>query len=349
VLLQHFWWGSVFLLGVPVMCVLLVAGPLVLPEHCDRRAGRLDLISVVLLLASMLPIIYGVKGIARDGLAPGSLAALVVGITLTVVFVRRQQRRADPLLDVALFTGRNFSAALVILMLGVATQAGTMFLIGLYLQLVRGLSPLSAGLWILPASPAMIAGSLMAPLAARWVQPRAVVAAGMTLAAGGFAVLTQVDRSGRLPLLVVGLVCVFFGIGAMATLSQDLVVGAVPPQRAGSAAAISQTSGDLGIALGIALLGAGAAAVYRTRLPAAPTVDGTIAGGTVSDAVSAARNLPPGQAAALLDAAFGAFTTALHVAVGASAVVAVALAVLAAVILRPDKTERPTTTTGHDS
>jgi DHA2 family multidrug resistance protein-like MFS transporter len=195
----------------------------------------------------------------------------------------------------------------------------------------------------------MIAGSLMAPLAARWVQPRAVVAAGMTLAAGGFAVLTQVDRSGRLPLLVVGLVCVFFGIGAMATLSQDLVVGAVPPQRAGSAAAISQTSGDLGIALGIALLGAGAAAVYRTRLPAAPTVDGTIAGGTVSDAVSAARNLPPGQAAALLDAAFGAFTTALHVAVGASAVVAVALAVLAAVILRPDKTERPTTTTGHDS
>jgi DHA2 family multidrug resistance protein-like MFS transporter len=131
----------------------------------------------------------------------------------------------------------------------------------------------------------------------------------------------------------------------MATLTQDLVLGAVPPQRAGSAAAISQTGGDLGIALGIALLGAAATAVYHARLPTTSTTNAAVAHGTIADAVSAAGDLPADPAGALLDAAYGAFTTALHVVAAISATVAAALAVLAALMLRPHRSERPTTTT----
>jgi DHA2 family multidrug resistance protein-like MFS transporter len=179
----------------------------------------------------------------------------------------------------------------------------------------------------------MIVGALLAPLVARRVRPHTVVATGMASAAAGYALLTQIERDGGMVVLVAGIVVVFFGIGVMATLTQDLVLGAVPPQRAGSAAAISQTSGDLGVALGIALLGSAATAVYRTRLPADATANGTIA-----DAVSAAGQLSPGSAMALPDAVYGTFTAAVHVVAGTSAVVAGALAALAAVMLRPHQT-----------
>jgi DHA2 family multidrug resistance protein-like MFS transporter len=302
-----------------------VAGPLLLPEHRSAAAGRLDPVSVGLSLATMLPVVYGVKEIARGGSSLLALAAVAAGGAFGVMFVRRQRRHEDPLLDLDLFGERRFSAALIVLMFGVATQAGMMFVIGLHLQLVHGLSPLAAGLWTLPGSPAMIGGSLLAPVLARRARPHVVVTAGMALAAAGFAVLTQTARDGRLSIVVAGIMLVFFGVGVMATLTQDLVLGAVAPERAGSAAAISQTAGDLGISLGIALLGAMATAVYRDGAP----VDGTIA-----DAVNDAAGLPRERAVALLDGAFDAFTSAVHVVAASSAVIAAALAILAALLLR---------------
>ena len=175
-LLARFWWGSVFLLGVPVMLLLLVLGPILLPEYRDPDAGRIDLASVVLSLLAVLPIVYGVKSLAVTGPGAVPFAALAAGVVAGAVFLRRQRRLDSPLLPPKLFRDRGFSGSLVILALGVATQGGVMLLVGQYLQSVLGMSPLRAGLWTLPGSPAMIAGALLAPVLARRVHPRSVVA-----------------------------------------------------------------------------------------------------------------------------------------------------------------------------
>src|SRR5690606_25547216 len=152
---QVFWWGSVFLIGVPVMVVLLVASPLLLPEYRDRSAGRLDLASVALSLATILPIIYGLKELAKDGLAVGPLAAIAAGAVVGVVFLRRQRRLDDPMLDLTLFQNRSFSAGLGVMLAGALVMGGMFLFITQYLQLVAGLSALDAGLWLVPPAIAM--------------------------------------------------------------------------------------------------------------------------------------------------------------------------------------------------
>jgi MFS transporter, DHA2 family, multidrug resistance protein len=336
-LLELFWWGSVFLLGVPVMVLLLATAPLLLPEYRDPGAGRLDLTSVALSLASILPVIYGIKEFARGELTTVPVLAVVVGAAVGVVFVRRQRRLSSPLLDLRLFGNRAFSAALVILMFGVAAQGGVMLLVTQYLQLVDGLAPLRAGLWLVPGSLAMVAGSMAAPLSAQRVRPGIVIAAGMATSAVGYLLLTQVDAVGGLSLLVTGSVLVFFGVGVMGVLSNDLVVGSVPPEKAGSAASMSQTSGDFGIALGIAVFGSVGTAVYRHQIaddipagvpaPAAAAIRDTLA-------AAAAQPLPGELGVAVLDSARTAFTSGLNVASALGGVVVAGLAVLAIVALR---------------
>ena len=289
-----------------------------LPEYRDENAGRLDPTSVALSLAAILPVIYGLKELARYGWDAAPAIAIVVGVAFGVAFVRRQRRLPDPLLDLRLFTNRSFSTALGIMLLAGVVMAGATLLSALYLQSVVWLSPLRAGLWLLPQNVAMVAGFLVAPQLARRFRPAHVVAAGLVIAAGGLLLLTRVHGADDLDLEMGGLVLANGGIALPMALVANLILGSAPPEKAGSAAAISETGGEFGIALGIATLGSLATAVYRDRIAAA---------------VLAADQLPTGSAAKLLGAARETLTAGLNAAAGVGALLFLSLAVLAAILL----------------
>ncbi|MGK5522077.1 MFS transporter [Micromonospora sp. URMC 107] len=339
VLLESFWWGAVFLLGVPVMVVLLVAAPLLLPEYRNPDAGRLDLFSVLLSLATVLPFVYGLKELAKDGVGARPVLAMVAGVAVGVAFVARQRRLDSPLLDVRLFADRTFSAALGVMLLGGATIGGVALLFAQYAQLVEGLSPLRAGLWMLPYAVSMLIGSMLAPVLARRFSPGHVVAGGMAIAAVGFALLSRVGVADGLGLAVTGLVIVHLGFGPGAVLGTDLIIGAAPPERAGSASSMSETSTELGVALGVAVLGSVGTAVYRGEI--VPALPGDLpaqvreaAGESLAGASAVTAQLPAQTGDALLEAARAAFTSGFNVAGTVSAVLAVILAVLSALLLR---------------
>ena len=337
VLLEHFWWGSLFLMSVPVMLLLLVTAPFFLPEYRDATSERLDIASVGLSLAAILPVVYAVKTLAADGVTIGTSVAAAVGVAAGVAFGIRQRTLAHPLLDMRLFQNRPFSAALFILMFGVATQGGIMLLVTQHLQIVEGLSPLRAGWSLMPASAAMVVGCLLAPIVARLIRPGWIISAGLLITTVGYAVLTQVEGSHELRLLVTGLILVFFGIGPMAVFSQDLIVGSAPPERAGSAAALSETSGDFGIALGIAIFGSISTAIYIRRLAvlpsAVPTDIARLARESLAGAAEAAQRLPAAVGTDVMTSAQNAFTAGLHAAAIVSAVICGGLAIIAATAL----------------
>ena len=337
VLLEWFWWGSVFLLAVPVMVVLLLVGPVLLPEYKDPGAGRLDLASAAMSLAAVLLVIYGLKQLAQDGLGPEPVLSVVVGLAVGWLFVRRQRTLADPLVDLSLFASRAFSGSLATLTLSLFVTFGTFLFVAQYLQLVLGLSPLQAGLWTLPSACGLVAGSMLTPWLARRARPGRVMAGGLVLAAAGFGLLTLADGTG-LGVVVAGSVIFSLGVAPVGTLATDLIVGSAPPERAGSAAALSETGAELGGALGIAVLGSIGAAVYRGQvadaLPAGiPAGAAEAARDTLGGAVVAAGQLPAALGADLLDAARQAFTQGLVATSAVSAVLTLALAALAAALL----------------
>ena len=341
VLLEHFWWGSVFLLAVPVMALLLLLGPRVLPEYRDPDAGRLDLISAAVLLVAVLAVVFGLKRIAQDGLGWSAVAAVVIGLLVGVVFVRRQLRLNDPLIDLRLFRIRAFNASLATNLLGIFIVVGYFIFIAQYLQLVLGLSPLQAGLWSLPSAAGFIVGSNLAPRILRRVRPALVIGTGLAMAAIGLAVLTQVGGSqdADLAILASASLVISLGLAPVFTATTDLIVGSAPPERAGAASGISETGAELGGALGIAILGSIGMAIYRVTLtdtlPAGvPGQAAAIARDTLGGAVSIAAQLPEEVGAALLGAARSAFTQGLQFTAGLSAMIAVIIAVLSTVLLR---------------
>jgi DHA2 family multidrug resistance protein-like MFS transporter len=337
-LLEWFWWGSVFLPAVPAMALLLVLGPLLLPEFRDPHAGGLDLSSAVLSLVAVLAVIYGLKQLAQDGPGWTPVGCMLAGLLVGVGFVRRQRRLADPLIDLRLFADRAFSAALTTNLLSFFVGFGALLFTAQYLQLVLGLSPLQAGLWSLPSSAAFILGSMATPLLVRRAAPAVVMAAGLTLAAVGFGLLTRLDPTAGLPLLVAGSVIFSLALAPVDTLATDLAVGAAPPQRAGAASAITETAAEFGGALGIAVLGVVGTAVYRSQLahgiPAGvPEQAAAAARDTLGGAVAVAGQLPDRLGVPLLEAAREAFTQGLHLAAAVSGTAALAFAILVVVLL----------------
>ena len=337
VLLEFFWWGSVFLLAVPVMALLLVLGPRLLPEFRDPNAGRLDLASAALSVVAVLAVVYGLKEIAARGLDGDALLPLLAGLVIGFVFVRRQRMLRDPLIDLRLFRSRTFSAALGSNTLSLSIAFGIFFLIAQYLQLVLGLSPLAAGLWTVPSAGGFIAGAMLAPLLVRRLRPAYVIAGGLTLTAAGLVLLAQVRPDSSVALVVAGSVVVALGVAPPVTLGTDLVVGGVPPERAGVASGISETGAELGGALGIAVLGSISVAVYRNELAGAGPVSPPLSEAstdTLVGAVETAETLPDGVATALLDTAQEAFTQGMQVAALSAAAVAVSAAVLVVAFVR---------------
>ncbi|RSM55152.1 MFS transporter [Amycolatopsis sp. WAC 01376] len=329
-LLEFFWWGSVFLIGVPVMVILLIVAPLVLPEYKDPHAERLDLVSVVLSLASILLTIYGLKELARHGWAATPVAALVAGIVIGAVFVWRQRKLADPLLDLSLFKIPAFAAALVILVVTMIGTGGAYLFVTGFLQMVEGLSPLDAGLWLVPAALASILSAQLAPIVAKRYRLGTVLGMALLVGVLGYLMLAFVEPGG-MPLLVAGFVIVFVGVGTLGALGTDLVVGSAPPERGGSAAALSSIGGDLGTALGIALFGSLGTAVYRVVVE---VPGGGPATESMENAVTTAQSLPGDAAAGLLSAAGEAYTSGLNAIGVACAVVSAISAVIALTVLR---------------
>jgi DHA2 family multidrug resistance protein-like MFS transporter len=336
-LLANFWWGSVFLIAVPVMLLLLVAGPILLPEFRNPQAGRLDLASVALSLAAILPVIYAITEAARTGWRPLHIAAIVAGVVFAVIFVARQRRLADPLLDLSLFSNRTYRSAFVLSMLGGALQGGSFLLVSLYLQMVDGYSPLRSGLFLVPAAFAMVVTIMLSAGLARQFRPAYIMAGGLVVSAVGYLLLSQLSSTGGLLLLVVGWGIATAGIGPATALGYDMILGSAPPEKAGSASAIVETGGQAGVAMGIALLGSIGAAIYRSHIvvPAAvPARAAAAAHDSITGAVAVAYQLPASLGIHLLHAAREAFTSGLHTVAVVGAVVFVAMAVLTAAALR---------------
>lgn len=339
VLLAHFWWGSVFLLNVPIMLLLLGVGPLLLPEFRDPDARGFDLVSAALSLIAVLVTIYGIKQMA-EGVAMGFAAlTIVAGLAIGALFVRRQLRLDDPLIDLRLFRSPAFSASLAVNVLGFFVAFGAFLLIAQYLQLVLGMGPLEAGLWTAPSGVGFIVGSQLAPVIVRRIRPAYVMAGGLVLAAIGFAVLTQVGGPDGLAALVTGYILFSVGLAPVFTLATDLIVGTAPPERAGAASAVAETSSELGGALGIAILGSIVTAIYRSAMASAvpgnvPHQGANAARDTLGGALATARQLPDETGAALLGTAREAFGQAFETTAIICALVALAAAMLATILLR---------------
>ena len=337
-LLEGFHWGSVFLMAVPVMALLLAIGPRLLPEYKDPDPGRLDLASAALSLVAVLAVIFGVKAIARDGMQLASVAPLLAGLVTGVAFIDRQRRLADPMVDLGLFRRPAFSLALSANTLAFAVVFGIEVFVAQYFQLVLGYSPLQAGLWSLPGAAAFVVGSQLTPPLAARVRPPVVMLGGIIVAIVGIALLTQVGAGDGPELLVAGIVILSLGLAPLFTLAADLAVGSAPPERAGAASGISETSSELGGALGLAMLGTVGTAVYRSNAADAipgevPADDAAIASDTLGGAVAVADRLPPPLAADVLESTREAFTLGLQVAATMSGVLVVAAAVIVARLL----------------
>ncbi|BCY10295.1 MFS transporter [Actinoplanes sp. L3-i22] len=315
-LLQHFWWGSIFLIAVPPMLLLLLTGPFLLPEHRAPQPGRLDPASVALSLTAVLLLIFALKQASAGGQVALPAAAFAVGAAVGFAFVRRQHRLPTPLLDLRLLHSRTFTAVLVALVGAGIAMAGTGLLVTQYLQGVRGLSPVTAALLFAPMGLGVAAGTMTAPALARRVPPVTAIAGGLAVSAlGSLLMLT-----GALPLILTGITVLALGTGPLFALGTGLVMNAVPPSRAGSAAAMSETGNYFGGSLGFALLGVLATVVYRSRMN--DTSD------SLAGALATSRHLPTAQAATLLADARHAFTGSLQVTALVAALILAALALL---------------------
>ncbi|MEU6538753.1 MFS transporter [Streptomyces sp. NPDC047000] len=318
-LLEHFWWGSVFLINLPVMAVLVLVGIRTLPESRDPAPGPWDMSSVVLSLVGVIGVVYAVKEAAAHGPTPPSAAAGLLGAAALYGFVRRQLTLPAPLLDIRLFRNRGFSAAVLADLLTVLGMSGLVFFLSQYLQLVQGRPPFEAGLAELPAAVGAVAAGLVAGRAARRFSVRAVVSGGLAAVGLALAALATIDRSTGYPVLGAALLVVGVGAGFSFTVTADVILAGVPREQAGAASAVSETAYELGAALGIALLGTIVTSVYRA-FPAPPGIP-SAARESLGAAVRAAGSLPPRTAARLLTAARESFVQGLTLASAVGAAV----------------------------
>jgi DHA2 family multidrug resistance protein-like MFS transporter len=321
------------------MILLLIVGPVLLPEYRDPTARRIDFASAALSLAAVLLVIYGIKRAAEGDADRIAALSVVSGALVGAAFIVRQRVLRDPLIDLELFRVPSFTTALGAYAVGTFLLFGIFYFTGQYLQLVLGLSPLQAGLVNLPFAGASIIGSLIVPRMAQRVSSTKLLGIGYVIAASGCWLLTRIDGASGALIFIVASSLFAFGLAPVFTVATDVIIGAAPPERAGAASAISETGSELGGALGIAVLGSIGTAVYRGAMahaiPAAVPPDSTEdARRTIGGALALAQHLPAPAGAQLTHAAREAFIRALHQASLTSAVIAIATAVLIAWTLR---------------
>ncbi|WP_270485596.1 MFS transporter [Gordonia jacobaea] len=327
-LLEHFWWGSVFLINVPVMAVLLVVAPLLLPADTAVVDRRVDVLSGLLVLGAILPTIYAIKEFAAEGWSVERAVALVVGFTLGTVFVARQKRLSDPMIDLGLFDDRRFSVSIWTNVVCMFALLGNSIIVTQYLQSVLGYSPLKAALWsIAPSALVAVAAPLAAVASVRWGRPMVMIA-GLLTGAAGFGVLAGLLGVHTLLVALIGSTLIATGIVSASSVIADYVIGVAPAERAGATSGLLETSSELGGAVGIAVLGSVLNLVYRMAFPADLGVGQ--AGTSLAGAAATAKHLDNVQASNVLDSARGAFVEGASVAawVGLGVLVSTALLVV---------------------
>jgi len=339
-LLARAWWGAVFLVAVPVMAVLLVAGPVLLPESRAETRRRPDPVSAGLSLVAVLLPVHGLKALAQDGAASRTWpVSMLAGALVAVLFVRRQRRAEHAFVDGALLRRPAFAVPVAMTAVAFFTLYAHQLLVAQYLQLVLGLSAQAAGLWTVPSVLTFLAGSLLTPVVRRRAPAHVVVAAGAGLMATGLAVMVAVGSGPGTAAYLVGSVVLSAGLGPLYAVATASAVGAAPRRQAGVASAVSETGAELGGALGVAVLGSLAAAVYRARV-AAGAPDGLPSGAsdaarrTLGEGLAAAHALPARLGDPLGEAARQAFVDGFRVVSGVAAVLLVAAALVAVPVLR---------------
>ena len=316
ILLERFWWGSVFLINLPVIAVFLVLAPVLLQEVRATGPGRVDVLSVAASGVGLLLAIYGLKRVATVGITSTALSAGVTGVVLLVWFARRQKSLEDPLMDFTLFRDRVFTVAVVTGLLPLAAWSAAAYLTGIYLQSVLGFRITEAALLALPGAVMLTTTCILTPLVVDRVGKRTALVVCHFSIAGGLLLLLLAAPGSGVTWYVASTVIAGAGYGISFALVADIAVGAVPPDRAGSAGAIAETSNEIGNALGIALLAGLATVVFRAQGPdLAPTLDETLQlPGLTAESIAETKN---------------AFVTGLHVTVAVAGLLHVALGVLA--------------------
>jgi len=342
-LLEHFEWGAVFLLAVPMLLPLLILAPLVLPESKDPNPAPVDPASILLVMAAMVPFVYGIKEFAHDG-GLAALLPLAVGLVAGALFVRRQLRRQRsgkaPMLDMTLFRNKAFSVSLAANLLSIFSLVGFIYFMSQHLQLVAGRTPLEAGMLMLPGLALTIVAGLVTVPVVRRIRPAHVVTAGLLMNMSGYVVVLLFGQGGELWALLLGFAIVGSGVGAAETISNDLILASVPAPQAGAASAISETAYEVGSVMGTAVLGSILAAAYRAHVEVPETLAGDAArqaSETLGGAIDAAKLLPAEQAHALLESARHAFDSGVGMTSTIGMVLMAAAAVMVAVVLRDPK------------
>jgi MFS transporter, DHA2 family, multidrug resistance protein len=320
-MIEHWWWGSVFLLGVPVMLLTLVAAPRLLPEFRAPAQGRIDLRSAALCLAAILLVVAALKVIVNSGWSWTAIGTAALGIGLGAAFVRRQYALDDPLVDLSLLRRPGVARVMWVLFLTALLMGGTSIFWAFYLQSALGLSPLQAALCLLPSTIAMIVAANLGPWLGRRVRPGRVVLGSLLMMAAGFGCYAMIPpgRSGIVA-VVCGSVLATAGIGAAFPYLMNDVISHAPQERAGSAASLTQTANEIGIATGLVVLGSIGTVVYRARLASST-------GHADGSWVDGFRQASEHHDANLLQQVGSAFTAGFH------AVGFVGLAVMAVVLL----------------
>lgn len=346
ILLEYFWWGSAFLIAFPVMVLMLALAPFILPEYRDPNPGRLDFFSAGMSLITILGVVYALKHLARYGISGEVFLALGIGFGVGYLFIRRQRTLATPMLDLELFRRPAFSAVVATHSLSMFMLAGMQFLTAQHFQLVLGLSPVSAGMWMVPAAVGGMIGALLAAGFLRFMLPVNAITSNLLVGSIGFGIVSLVDLAGGVAVLVTGLIIATFAVSLVTALTTDLIIAAVPGERAGTASGISETSAELGIAMGIATLGSIGTAVYRQQLGEALPSDVSVTVSessidTLGTAVATAEELSDALGDPLLVAARDAFTSGMTVTAIIGAVAMAGLALLCYRTLQPERRAEP--------
>lgn len=340
-LVEHYWWGAVFLVAVPLMLPLMALGPALIPESKDPAPGKVDVPSVLLSLLVMVPLVYGIKEMATEGPSPAGIGTAVFSLAMAAVFVRRQLKLEHPLLDMSLFRNRVFSMAITANVLALFSFNGFILFLAQHLQLLEGMTPSAAGIAMIPALVATIVSGLAVVPLVRRVRPGFVVGAGLACSAAGYSLVTFGNHDDGPSLLLAALLVLALGVGTAETISNDLILGAAPPEKSGAAAAVSETGYEVGALLGTAVLGSILTASYQhnLRLPAALAESSApeavhSARETLAGAMDLASTLPAPVADAVRAAAAGAFDSGVHVTAAIGLVLMATAAACAAVVLR---------------
>ena len=340
-LLNHFWWGSVFLLAVPVLLAFLVAAPLILPESKDPHPGPVDPLSIVLAVLTMAPVVYGIKSLATGGSVLHGVLFIAVGALCGLLFARQQVAKDYPMLDLRFFRSPRFSGGLSVNMVSNVALFGFLFFFTQYLQLVNGTDPMTSGLLMVPGLVLSILAGLGAERIARLVGIRTAVVLGLLLVAAGFFIVAFTDQTSSAAPILVAFTVMSAGTGLATTLSTDLVVSSVPEAKAGAASAVSETGYEVGAVLGTAVLGGLTTAFYQAHLelPAAVSADSAqIAHETLGGALDVAAESPAGSVIA--DAAVAAFSSGMQWTALIGGVLVAVVALVLARVLRADRRVR---------